>query len=394
MHTIHPIGQDWAAAFTACDLDVVPDPMVMRIADLFIGGKTFATQSRLDPARVWNAIERNADSLIAFFHLLMTRERIPLIDYEYTFSTMNFQQLQDIAVVLHPPIYSQVKEHARNELAKVDLGRIPRQRLLEVMHERGDELEAVGYGWFPDPGPQFADSNRTLGVILLGGLIFGAYAQISGSDHVLQPTRHALLLEFTQSAEGPLWGAQQEAKLFDRLNAVVSTDPRLSSRDTELPPTILHYLMEQGPRNSRELLDKALELRAADRNFIDYRKWHRKLRSAWAMGTHSESDEKDVVDVTRELIKRYPPGHDPVDAPRLWSREIGLKATLGVKAAAEAGVEADLGKFPVSLPDWIRNWLVEGFQFRSHRKVLLRMALAKKHSDHLLLGLKRLWEAP
>jgi hypothetical protein len=73
--------------------------------------------------------------------------------------------------------------------------------------------------------------------MLLGALIFGAYAQITGSDHVLQPSRQELLLEMTQPEDAPLWGAEQEAQLFERLNKVVSRDSRLSSSDSSLPPT-------------------------------------------------------------------------------------------------------------------------------------------------------------
>jgi hypothetical protein len=109
------------------------------------------------------------------------------------------------------------------------------------------------------------------------------------------------------------------------------------------------------------------------------------------------------------------PGKDLVDAPRLWSREIGLKAKAGIEATLEAGVEeevgdrkkltagfkvgpelgieAELGKVIVSFPDWVRNWLVESVRFRNHRKVLLRLAVAKKNSDYALLGLKRLWDS-
>jgi hypothetical protein len=97
----------------------------------------------------------------------------------------------------------------------------------------------------------------------------------------------------------------------------------------------------------------------------------------------------------------------------VWSREIGIKATLGaeagvkagvehetgegkklvggVEAVAKAGVEAEMGKVAVSFPDWIRNLLVEGVQFRNHRKVLLRMALAQLHTDNLGLALAKLW---
>jgi hypothetical protein len=66
------------------------------------------------------------------------------------------------------------------QLAKFDFFRIPPERLVQLMQQRKDELEAVGYGWFPGPGPQFVGVSRTLDIILLGGLIFGAYAQMSG----------------------------------------------------------------------------------------------------------------------------------------------------------------------------------------------------------------------
>jgi hypothetical protein len=49
-----------------------------------------------------------------------------------------------------------------------------------------------------------------------------------------------------------------------------------------------------------------------------------------------------------------------------------------------------MGKVAVSFPDWIRNLLVEGVQFRNHRKVLLRMALAQLHTDNLGLALAKL----
>lgn len=61
------------------------------------------------------------------------------------------------------------------------------------------------------------------------------------------------------------------------------------------------------------------------------------------------------------------------------------------KAAAKAELEADFGQVIVTLPNWVRNWLVESIQFRSHRKVLLRMGVAQHNSDNLLLGLRMLW---
>jgi hypothetical protein len=84
----------------------------------------------------------------------------------------------------------------------------------------------------------------------------------------------------------------------------------------------------------------------------------------------------------------------------LWSRDIGLKAKIGVDAAfqkgglevgAEAGFEAYAGQVVVSFPDRVRNFLIEGLRFRNQREVLLRLALQQHNSDNLLLGLKKLW---
>lgn len=257
---------EWPSNFAAARLDVIPDPMVMRIADLFIGGKGFATARGLETDKVWRAIEGNLDGLIAFFHLLMTRDRIPLIDYEYTFDATNFDALGDVAVVLHPPIYADVKEQAKLKLSKIDLNRIPLERREEMAQERDDEFRAVGFDWFPDPGEQFVAGDKLLGTLLLGGLIFGSYAQLSGSGHILQPTRKRLLLELTQPDDAPLWGARQEAALFKRLTAVVAEDPRLSEHDTQLPPTILHFLLGKQLPSPRHLLDEALKLSRLRKN--------------------------------------------------------------------------------------------------------------------------------
>src|SRR5271165_5243242 len=115
----------WADEFAVAGLDVIPDPMVTRIADLFIGGRSFTSKANLDPDKVWSAIQHNLDGLIAFFHLLMTRDRIPLIDYEFTFDTNNFGALGDIAIALHPTSYHNLKEQAKQKLAGLDIANIP-----------------------------------------------------------------------------------------------------------------------------------------------------------------------------------------------------------------------------------------------------------------------------
>jgi hypothetical protein len=126
----------FAAGFVANDLDFVPAPMVMRIADLFIGGRSFAKKSGLVPEKVWSVISRNVDSLLMFFHLLMNRERIQLIDYESNF-TSNFYTLGQLAVPVHPRIYAAVKNLALDKLESVDLSRISESSEKDANLSRG-----------------------------------------------------------------------------------------------------------------------------------------------------------------------------------------------------------------------------------------------------------------
>src|SRR5690349_5895138 len=95
----------WPEIFDAAGVDYVPDPMVLRAAELFIGGRQYCIkEQKLDDQKAWPVIESNIDGILAFFHALMTRERIPLIDYEYTFPSMLFtQRFGELAELIHPP---------------------------------------------------------------------------------------------------------------------------------------------------------------------------------------------------------------------------------------------------------------------------------------------------
>jgi hypothetical protein len=404
----------WRDTFAAEQIDFVPDPMVMRVADLFIGGKSFAVKAKLDPAKVWDTIAGNLDALLAFFHLLMTRERIPLIDYDATFDITNFGMLEKLAVAVHSPLYYEIRQEAIEKLnTKVDFGRIPQLVRESWTLNRLEEIEATGYKWFPDPGEKFDDSpDRLIAIRLLGALIFGTYAQISGTDHVLHASGSRVLLEMTQPkgdeifSGDPYWSGKQEAKVFGRLNALANTDAHLRAGESRTPPTVVPFLLDQGVKFGTELLAKALALRESDKDFVAYRGHSQKMRTAWRDGTHDMESEKDVAAVTQELELRYPPGKDPRYQPPIWRREIGLKGKIGmpefavemggVKGSVALGgpeIEADVGKVPVWLPDWVRAWLLEKFYFRAHRKVLLRLALAQHLRDNMLIKLKPVWLA-
>jgi hypothetical protein len=102
--------------------------MILRVAELFIGGSIYAEGQRLKPNDAWAAIDKNIDGLLAFFHALMTRDRVPLIDYEYTFPFDNFQHfLGSVAVLIHADrgVYEDVKKREQAKLASFQLRKLP-----------------------------------------------------------------------------------------------------------------------------------------------------------------------------------------------------------------------------------------------------------------------------
>jgi hypothetical protein len=381
-------------------VDYVPDPMVLRAADLFIGGKDFVKKiypdsdngirngAEVTKEKVWATIDKNIDGLIAFFHLLMTRDRIPLIDYDSTFNDQNFRTLGDIAVPLHPPfdVYQRFKKDAQNRIKDIDLRKLPRSMIDDI----AEELVSSGYGWLPEAGLDELDATqRTAAGFLMGGLIFGSYAAAIRGDHLLQSKRARLFMELTiKPDQRTQWGWEKESELFAELDKIALRDPHIATRDRPLPPTVLTLLVENA-KSPRDLLDQALRLREED-EWKQYRAWYARLRKAWDDGSHDPEAELDVLRATEEIGKRLAQRrNEPVP---LREKEVAFKFKLGVdlggvKAEAEAGNLEQM-----RLPDYLRNWFVDTFRMRSHRKLLMRMSLEQQRYANLTLGLRNVWE--
>src|SRR5258708_7159351 len=103
----------WPSIFEDANIDWVPDPMVLRAAELFSAGQELCVKNlKLDAELTWKAIEKNIDGTLAFFHALMTRDRIPFIDYEATYeSFFLYKKLGPIALEVHPgrDVYDRIK---------------------------------------------------------------------------------------------------------------------------------------------------------------------------------------------------------------------------------------------------------------------------------------------
>jgi hypothetical protein len=140
--------QTWPALFAESGLDCVMDPMVVRAADMFIGGSAYCRGLTGQPNDgIWPAIEANLDGIFAFFHALMTRDRIPVIDYGATF-------MSQIREWLDPSIlqwtsasgaYESIRQKALQRLVPVT-GNLPTGKALDL----DSELLAAGYFWQPN----------------------------------------------------------------------------------------------------------------------------------------------------------------------------------------------------------------------------------------------------
>jgi hypothetical protein len=144
---------------------------------------------KLDTSQTWPALEKNIDSILAFFHALMTRDRIPFIDYEATYESFFLKSnVGLIGLNVHPAldVYHSIKQEALKKLEGFDASRLP----MGTAAALGNELMAVGYGWAPDIDDlQLEKTEKQVAGFILGGLIFGGYAQASKADHLLQHTR-------------------------------------------------------------------------------------------------------------------------------------------------------------------------------------------------------------
>jgi hypothetical protein len=191
-------------------------------------------------------------------------------------------------------------------------------------------------------------------------------------------------------------GIKKERELFAALNRLTNQDEHFKLEQEHSPPTILQYLLAKGTENSQRLLDEALKIRdePASRR---YRKWHRKVRDAWARGHRDANAEAELDAVTKELQNRIS------GKPTVVTK---IKVQGELRGEAKVGVDLGLGKASVSargkvsvnpkdivfkVPTRMRNWFVDKLVLSRHQKLLLEMSLDRRSFDDLAYGLKTVW---
>jgi hypothetical protein len=388
----------------------VPDPMILRAGELFLSGRggcreTFTIDGKppgddvLDT--LWQALDANIHGILTFFNLLMLRDAIPLLDYKHTYRRQGvpwiYEKLSPLLVEVN--VWSPVYEAFRNTAQKV----LPRLRVEDV--DRDDvadvnmELRAFAHEWFPELGDLAFDGEDRVRVagFLLGGLIFGAYADASDSEHVLQNKRSRIFTALTRPnrRRGEVQ-YEHEDELFQELVEACRRSGMV--RVDEIPPipSILPWLLlgsRTAPQTTEDLLKRALDLRES-KNGVAYRGWFSGLREKLRLGQYADNERADIEAVRKEIIHRLNAQHPKWSVP--IELDVKIKPELSVAAGAAAVALGEVGikvKEPVrlSIPDWVRNWILDALPFQRHRKLLLRSALGQVAYRDVGLALRELW---
>jgi hypothetical protein len=353
--------QDWLG-IAALGGPVV-DPMILRCGEVFLCGAG-GVQNQ---AAAWDLLTMNIHALGTFFDRLVLNTHIPVFNYADTFdSGQNFDQRTLSQVNAREEIlvdvdvdyasYQTVKAAALKELEKLYDGQSARVSRPDAISILG-ELSASGYAWYPQLGdlslPK-GDEQR-LASYILGGLIFGAYAQQAGTDHLMQPKRSRLFLAISLNKHA---ARTAEDYLFRSLG-------ELSGKQTaELPyvPTFFPLLLSQasGPA---ELLMKALELRASG-EASDYRAWLRDALVDFDTNGHIPNSRIQEVKKIANAVERMKKG--------LPLPKIELKVSVADVAAAKPPGSVDF-TLPAKAA-W--GWLLEQLPSKRHRKLLSRAVIA------------------
>jgi len=346
----------------------VVDPMILRCGELFLQGATGVR----DANAAWDLLTRNIHALGTFFDRLILDERIPVFNYADTFDHgHNFDQrtlgqvnvsdevLVDVKVDYAQ--YMEVKSAAMEELRALYDGGQARVDPNDAYSILG-ELSSSGYAWYPQlDGLTLANPHEErLAAYILGGLIFGSYAQLAGTDHFMQPKRSRLFLAISlqQKSDRAL-----EERLFKSLGELAGW----AVADIPYTPTFFPMLLAEsdGPR---AVLTNALELRRSG-EVRDYRQWLRDaLQDFSTNGRIGHARELEVSKIADAIRKKLKGGHALPEVKLTVAEALAAKPpSVDLTAPAKA----------------LWGWFVDQLPRRRHRKLLTRAILA--HHDYVEL---------
>ncbi len=372
-------------------LTTVLDPMVFRTGDIFLRGRsgTAVGGPPISPEQAENGrafLEKNTLALGFFFDALVLNETLPLFNYQDSFDMhLNFEE-RAFAALNDGPVAAIEPVDIRGAYGDI------KQKALAILHERYvahdgvpwlaeadaqsivDELALAENHWDISLDRQLEDvlpkgRERCLARFMLGGIIFGEYAQRMKSEHWLQPKRAKLFVQATTT--GRPAGVEDEQTLFDWASRTYG----LRKLDTSYPSFLA--LVLGGAQSMVDVVDRVKELRGRSA-VADYRGWRSNALAEWRGGGVSESTERTFL--------------------RLKER-LGASSAQG--AAVEAGVavvEAYVKPTPdaaakvvaKSLP--LLGWATDLLPGNRHVKLLAKSVDAQSRYPHINRAIETIWE--
>ena len=377
----------------------VPDPMILRTGEVFLNGASGSKALERADTRVWHALQENIGGLIEFFDMLVTRDAIPLINYDDTFDMMKVvaplnRMMPDrtCPVVIGWNAYNAVKKGALLNLGGLDLADL--KRFADI----ANELDALRYEWEPalsvadgDPAvaivrDKFANiggMTRTAAQFVLGGFIFSGFAQASGTTHYIQPKRARFFLGLTAARDQAGSFSHQDEDAIFSVAAERLRGTKAEVGAAEPVPPVLPYLLGQGePSNVRVLLDRALAFRESNEG----KRYREVVNDIRADGIQARRAE-DMIKQERDKALAFLAPYSKLDAERSRSLEIKLSAeTVGLPVKFSGETTAKIG-----VPNWLRVWWNDNVPFGGMRKTLRRMWMAGDSYQDLSGRLRNLW---
>ncbi|MGH3886398.1 MAG: hypothetical protein ACRDSZ_07480 [Pseudonocardiaceae bacterium] len=375
-------SSDWAD-LAVQQLDLIVDPMIYRTVEVFLAGPPprerdedeLAWRDRLSTA--WQPISQNLQELAAFLDLLVYVDRLSMIDYLYTFqgsghypgnllyrtcneSCGENEKVLHAIKVAHAP-YEEARGYAIEALGKSTQKEIKNATRLDIE----TELTSFDHTWrpeLPEVDPAYVGDDdvpgRAVDTFLYGGTLFGVYAKLASTAHVLQSKRARMLGAAT--VEGH---RATEPDLFQAIDAAFAG--HLGEKfEVDALPSVVPYLLSKGIGSPRELIQAATALRSTTMA-EETRNWRSKLVSDWRDGKGiSRSASNDL--------------HRLADRLRNAGRSYKLPTPAVAEVLGQEPHMAIVGYALQAIP-WDRLWLwsLPNVPGKNHLKLLHRL-----HSAH------------
>lgn len=387
--------EDWSRLIDR-RLTTVVDPMVFRAGEIFMQGRSgkalgSAPAIPLDPARAWDFLDKNLLALGFFLDALILNEHLPLFNYGDTFDMhLNFEQRSfaafndatkpafipvNVTWNAYMPIKERVLAALRSGMRNRDENGGPWLPLDEAQ-AISDELSHVEFQWDITMGPELeallpTELDRRLGRFLLGGMIFGEYADRMKSEHWLQPKRARLFVQAITSGRAP--DRQDEQKLFEWLAQKYQL-PALSCWQ----PTFLHYVLTQA-KSLHEVLRIVNKLRRSD-PVLDYRAWRTQALDQWRKKGGLEPDSLRTIERLKRALTSAGGGYAAAsDAGVAW-------VETAVKQSPDSAAKAVAKTAPLF------SWVLDALPGRRHVKLLANSVHARGRYPHIERSVRNLWE--